>query len=83
MAIEVGKHNDGGIGTNSNAKNNENENDSIEVEKDDVIWVWNNIVTRDKMRRKSVAGTMPAVIYERSKSIRYQIIAKIIKNVIK
>ena len=76
MAIEVGKHGDGGIGSNSNAKNNENDIDSIEVEKDDVIWVWNNIVTRDKMRRKSVAGTMPAVIYERSKSIRYQIIAK-------
>ena len=83
MAIEVGKHGDGGIGSNSNAKNNENDIDSIEVEKDDVIWVWNNIVTRDKMRRKSVAGTMPAVIYERSKSIRYQIASKIIKNVIK
>ena len=83
MAIEVGKHNDGGIGTNSNAKNNENDIDSTEVENDDVIWVWNNIVTRDKMRRKSVAGTMPAVIYERSKSIRYQTASKMLKNVIK
>ena len=83
MAIEVEKHGDEGIGTNSNAKNNENDIDSIEIEKDDVIWVWNNIVTRDKMRRKSVAGTMPAVIYERSKSIRYPIAAKIIKNVFK
>ena len=29
-----------------------------------VMWVWNNIITRDKMRRKSVAGVPPVVHFE-------------------
>ena len=33
-----------------------------------VIWVWNNIMTRDKMRRTSVAGcSAPVALYEKQK----------------
>lgn len=32
-----------------------------------VMWVWNNIITRDKMRRKSVAGFSPMVHFEKRK----------------
>ena len=33
-----------------------------------VIWVWNNIMTRDKMRRTSVAGcSAPIALYEKRK----------------
>ena len=33
-----------------------------------VIWVWNNIMTRDKMRRTSVAGcSAPTALYEKRK----------------
>ena len=33
-----------------------------------VIWVWNNIMTRDKMRRTSVTGcSAPIALYEKRK----------------
>ena len=33
-----------------------------------VIWVWNNIMTRDKMRRTSVTGcSAPITLYEKRK----------------
>ena len=38
------------------------------LEKEEMdIWVWNNIITRDKMRRKSISGFAPFVNFERRK----------------
>ena len=55
-----------------NKKNDgENEVNSIvpqQLEKEEMdIWVWNNIVTRDKMRRKSISGYAPFCNFERRK----------------
>jgi hypothetical protein len=37
----------------------------LQPEREEVVmWVWNNILTRDKMRRKSVAGVSPLVCFE-------------------
>ena len=37
----------------------------LQPEKEEVVkWVWNNIITRDKMRRKSVAGISPMIYFE-------------------
>ena len=52
----------------------ENDIECIESENLDVTWVWNNVITRDKMRRKSVAGFAPIVQFEKQK--RYRVIQR-------